>query len=312
MKELKIQYDVLAIRSLAQDQEERSKNERLRAYYEEAGPDYAAWSPGFNMHFGYYNWTLNPFNRESMLNNMNQKMLDKLDLGRLQNGTIADFGCGLGATLRYAHQQYPQLNYSGITLVPWQVQQAELLNRNEGVSKNIHIIEGDYSQTPYEDNSVDGIWAIESSCYADGANKSNLLREIYRVLRPGGKFVIADGFRKHQRPLNKLVTSAYRQLCHSWALDELGDIGEVSSSLKTIGFKHIDVQNISYRVAPSVAHVPFTVISFLIKELLFGKKKMSEERWNNLKSPLLTMVVGLAQRDFGYYLVSGEKPITNN
>lgn len=307
MKELKIQYDALALRSIEPSQEEKNKNERLKAYYEEAGPDYAAWSPGFNMHFGYYDWTINPFNRESMLNNMNRKILSHLRLDTLHAGTIADFGCGLGATLRYANNLHPQLKYCGVTLVPWQVQHAKLLNLKEGVAEHINIIEADYSQTPFQDNSVDAILAIESSCYADGASKSNLLKEFYRVLKPGGRFVIADGFRKHQRPLNRLISSAYQQLCHCWALDELGDIGEVTSSMERIGFKETEVQDISFRVAPSVAHVPFTVLSFLIKELLFSKKKMTQERWNNLKSPLLTMIIGLAQRDFGYYLVSGKK-----
>jgi MPBQ/MSBQ methyltransferase len=29
---------------------------RFQRYYEEAGPDYAAWSAGFNMHFGFFRW----------------------------------------------------------------------------------------------------------------------------------------------------------------------------------------------------------------------------------------------------------------
>ena len=36
----------------------------FQRYYEEAGPDYAAWSPHFNMHFGFFRWGMNPFNRE--------------------------------------------------------------------------------------------------------------------------------------------------------------------------------------------------------------------------------------------------------
>ena len=36
-------------------------------YYEEAGPDYEAWSPSFNMHFGYWEGGANPFDREAMV-----------------------------------------------------------------------------------------------------------------------------------------------------------------------------------------------------------------------------------------------------
>ena len=45
----------------------------LEEYYTEAGADYAAWSPEFNMHFGYFRWGMNPFDRERMLEQMKAK-----------------------------------------------------------------------------------------------------------------------------------------------------------------------------------------------------------------------------------------------
>ena len=47
---------------------ERSPYEELIAYDEEAGPDFGQWSPGCNMHFGFYRFGMNPFRREPMLN----------------------------------------------------------------------------------------------------------------------------------------------------------------------------------------------------------------------------------------------------
>ena len=44
--------------------------EELIAYYEEAGPDFGQWSAGFNMHFGFYRFGMNPFRREPMLNEL--------------------------------------------------------------------------------------------------------------------------------------------------------------------------------------------------------------------------------------------------
>jgi hypothetical protein len=43
--------------------------------------------------------------------------------------------------------------------------------------------------------------------------------------------------------------------------------------------------------------------------LFFGKEPMTKERWDNLKSPLFTMVLGSARSHFGYYLISGTKSI---
>jgi MPBQ/MSBQ methyltransferase len=50
----------------------------FQRYYEEAGPDYAAWSAAFNMHFGFFRWGMNPFRREAMLEEMNRQVFDRL------------------------------------------------------------------------------------------------------------------------------------------------------------------------------------------------------------------------------------------
>src|SRR6202043_4144932 len=74
--------------------------ENFQRYYEEAGPDYAAWSPHFNMHFGFYRRGMNPFHREAMLEQMNREVLRRLQLTDAAPAHILDMGCGLGATLR--------------------------------------------------------------------------------------------------------------------------------------------------------------------------------------------------------------------
>jgi len=54
----------------------------FQRYYTEAGPDYAAWSPNFNMHFGYFRSGLNPFRLEPMLEEMNREIRLRLYLDR--------------------------------------------------------------------------------------------------------------------------------------------------------------------------------------------------------------------------------------
>ena len=61
-----------------------TRYDRLIAYYEEAGPDFAQWSAAFNMLFGYYRAGLNPFRREPMLSELNRQVLDRLILERIQ------------------------------------------------------------------------------------------------------------------------------------------------------------------------------------------------------------------------------------
>ena len=83
----------------------------FQRYYEEAGPDYAAWSSRYNMHFGFFRWGMNPFRREAMLEQMNQEILRRLHLNREAEtrvpARILDMGCGLGATLRSFARRLP-------------------------------------------------------------------------------------------------------------------------------------------------------------------------------------------------------------
>ena len=96
----------------------------LEQYYSEAGPDYAAWSPEFNMHFGFYRAGANPFDREAMLEQMNGEILGRLRLNGIAEPQLLDLGCGLGATLRSFALRLPHAQLLGLTKVPWQVEQA--------------------------------------------------------------------------------------------------------------------------------------------------------------------------------------------
>ena len=105
----------------------------FQRYYEEAGPDYAAWSPHFNMHFGFYRWGMNPFRREAMLEQMNMEVLNRLHRPTASSAVVSarvlDMGCGLGATLRSFARHLPHSDLSGITLVPWQLERGRQLNQ---------------------------------------------------------------------------------------------------------------------------------------------------------------------------------------
>src|SRR5260221_6250301 len=92
----------------------------LEQYYREAGPDYAAWSREFNMHFGYYRGGVNPVRRETMLEQMNAEVLARLKLEGIAEPQLLDLGCGLGATLRSFALRLPQAQLLGSTRVPLQ------------------------------------------------------------------------------------------------------------------------------------------------------------------------------------------------
>ena len=70
-------------------------------YFEVAGPDYAAWSPSFNMHFGYWARGMSFLARRPMLERMSAETLARLAAQGELPPHLADLGCGLGATARH-------------------------------------------------------------------------------------------------------------------------------------------------------------------------------------------------------------------
>ena len=278
----------------------------LEQYYSEAGPDYAAWSPEFNMHFGYYRAGANPLNREAMLEQMNAEVLGRLHLDGITEPRLLDLGCGLGATLRSLARRLPHSELLGVTRVPWQVEQARALNASAGYRDRIGVIEADYENTPLASSSFDGVYALESSCYAQGSDKRRLLEEAHRLLRPGGRMVVVDGFLSG-RFANKAQQHIYRNVCECWVVENFAELQPFVRCLEKLEFGEITVEHLQMRVAPSVMHVPWVSLKFLLTDVIFGARPMTRARWNNVLAPLLLPLVSAPLGPLSYCMVSATR-----
>ncbi len=268
--------------------------------YNEATEDYEFWSKDFNMHFGYFiPFKTNPFKRDSMLNEMNNQVFKRLKINKKQ--LIVDLGCGMGGTMLYGLKKHDKLKTIGITLSNFQVKEGNKRLKNyDGV-----ILKEDYTNTSFKNNSIDGVYAVESLCHSGHNQKS--LKEAFRILKPKGRFVIADAFLK--KATNDLCIGSnytYHQLCKGWDLKGLGDINEVKQKMEKIGYKNIKIEDISFKVAPSVLHVPFAIIGFVFKKLL-KKEDLKPQTLNNLKGSFYALLSGIQMQSFGYYMITAEK-----
>jgi cyclopropane fatty-acyl-phospholipid synthase-like methyltransferase len=280
----------------------------LEQYYSEAGPDYAAWSREFNMHFGYYCLGANPLHREAMLEQMNAEVLSRLQLDGIPEPRLLDLGCGLGATLRSFARRLPDAKLTGLTRVPWQVEHARSLNDAAGCGEHVCIVQGDYEDTPLLPCAgYDGVYALESSCHAHGADKGLLLREAHRLLRPGGRIVVADGFLTSARFVSSLQERICRKLCECWVIEELAQLDIFTARLEQLGFRNIAVEHLQMRVAASVAHIPWVTLRFLLTEVVFGSRAMTRARWNNVLAPVLLPLVSAPLGPMIYCMITATK-----
>lgn len=269
--------------------------------YNEATEDYEFWSKDFNMHFGYYSpLKTNPFRRDSMLNEMNRQIYNRIGITG-EDQLLCDLGCGMGGTMRYGLKKHNNLMIYGVTLSEFQATEGnKMLNGLNGL-----ILRENYNHTSFRENQFSGAFAIESFCHSGHSEAS--FKEAYRIIKPGAKLVVADAFlKKETEALCPGGTYCYKNLCEGWSLEKLGNIPAMKKTLENIGFKNITIEDISFRVAPSVLHVPFAITGFILKKL-WKKETLKPQSINNLKGSLFALLSGAQMNNFGYYIITAEK-----
>ncbi len=179
--------------------------------------------------------------------------------------------------------------------------------RRQGVDDRAAFHAADYTATRFPGGAFDGAMAIESSCHAPGADKAAFVREAARLLAPGGRIVVADGFLKRESRPGGFGRWAIDALARNWAVPCFARIDEFKRVLAAHGFVDIEVEEISWRLGPSVAHIPFVTARVLARYMVRRDLRIGRVRWGHVLASVLAPIVGLMRRRFGYFLVSARK-----
>lgn len=275
-------------------------------FYDRMGENYRNWSPSLNIHFGYFRWGINPFRLETMLDQMSLEVLKRLNL-RTEHPVVIDAGCGVGTASRFMLAYAPAARFCGVTISPWQAACGRSINREKGTEEQVSIFEADFRSMPFADGFADAAFAIESACYANGRDKAELVSELARVLKPGSRLVVVDGFKKHSGSLSAFLEKIYRRYLDLWAVGELAEMGLFRKALLDAGFGNIQTEDISWKVAPTAFHIPLTVLKLWAKTRLIDRQKLSQVQKDYIKALSLTLFMGIWKQHFGYYIVTCEK-----
>ena len=158
-------------------------------------------------------------------------------LAQLNPGEIVlDLGSGGGIdVLLSAKRVGPTGKACGLDMTD---EMLELANENkrEAGAENVEFLKGEIENIPLPDNSVD---VIISNCVINlSADKDRVLREAFRVLKPGGRFAVSDvvthGEINEEIRKNVLLWVG----CVAGALDE----NEYRDKLAAAGFEQIDIE----------------------------------------------------------------------
>lgn len=155
---------------------------------------------------------------------------------------------GKAATLLHLARKHGSVNFYGIDLPKGQ------LDVKAGYKqKNLELIYGDFHNlNRYEDSSMDIVYVIEALCHAK--SKKQVIAEVHRVLRPGGHFVVIDGyFTKPLSQYSAIQQTAVRLAAKSMMVTDKGQsYGEFRDELQAGSFVIEASRDYSKQILPSL------------------------------------------------------------
>ncbi len=159
-----------------------------------------------------------------------------IEYASLQKGEVVlDLGSGRGNDVLKATKYIGKEGKAiGVDVTPEMIEIAKK-NAEKLNVKNVEFLLGDIENLPLEDNSVD---VVISNCVINHAkNKENVYKEIFRVLKPGGRFVVSDIIAEKELPDDvKNDPEAWAQ-CYGGAIPK----EEYFTSIAAANFNEIEI-----------------------------------------------------------------------
>lgn len=155
---------------------------------------------------------------------------------------ILELGCGQGANLCYLASKNKDINFIGLDL-------------NPSIDKklpNVQLIKGDYhSLDKIETQSQDLVYAFETLCYS--LNKDKIFKEVNRVLKKDGIFIIFDGYANTKK---EELTTEKKELMDlaekGMAVNEFEYFDNIKKYAMSNNFKEITINNLSKNILPNM------------------------------------------------------------
>lgn len=164
-----------------------------------------------------------------------------LRLGLEPGMRALDVGAGVGGPMREI-ARFSGAKVVGVNNNSYQVEKGRKYNAEEGLSSLCSFLESDFMHVTEPDESFDAVYALEATCHAP--DKCALFKELYRLLKPGGKIAIYEWcLTEEYRAENAEHLAAKRGIEEGNGLPDIATIEETRTAFLDAGFSLLDAHD---------------------------------------------------------------------
>jgi len=162
-------------------------------------------------------------------------------LGIKEGEKVLDIGCGIGGPLTNIGKN-TGASITGLNNNAYQVSRAKQIIKDAGLEKTCNVVKGDFCKMPFADQSVDKIYAIESTCHAP--RREDVFSEVYRTLKPGGLFGVYEWvLTERHDPTNPIHVRAAKNIEIGNGLPSTSSYRVVPKALADCGFELLEMDD---------------------------------------------------------------------
>lgn len=178
--------------------------------------------------------------------------------GNLQpDDRILDVGFGFGQQDVLLADEFGCEDITGINITPYHVKKGRNLLKENSVDDRVSLHIGDAVQLPYSDDHFDTVFALESAFHF--RTRRDFLKEARRVLKPGGKLLVADIIDGPKRSESDSRITSFLAEAHEhyWNIPSENRINRdgYKQQLRNEGFTDVTIRDVSDHVLePWVNH----------------------------------------------------------
>jgi len=192
------------------------------------------------LHFGYWQDDEDHTPVAEAADRLTDLVSDRLDV--VAGARLIDVGCGIGTpALRVA--KLTGADVTGITVSAKQVEWASASAATAGLAQQVRFQLADAMRMPFEDGSFDSAYALESIIHMD---RVTALREMARVVKPGGRVVLTDVYDRIPAPEGQ--PSLMHFLADAWKMSPLIAADDYPALAREAGLRLVEVTDISEQV----------------------------------------------------------------